>query len=46
MNLRFEAQDNRLSLMLVNLESRIVIKLGALMTVLFGVAGAALALVR
>ncbi|MEO6081283.1 MAG: hypothetical protein ABIQ86_16155 [Steroidobacteraceae bacterium] len=46
MTTRFDALDIRVSLMLQNLESRIVVKLGALMTVLFGLAGAVLALVR
>jgi hypothetical protein len=43
---RFEAFDIRFSLMLQNQESRIVVKLGVLMTVLFGLAGTALALLR
>ncbi len=46
MTTRFDALDIRVSLMLQNVESRIVVKLGALMTVLFGLAGAVLALVR
>jgi len=46
METRFEAADSRLLLLLQNLESRIVIKLGALMTILFGVASAVLALLR
>ena len=46
LNTRFDALDIRVSLMLQNVESRIVVKLGALMTVLFGLAGAVLALVR
>ena len=43
---RFAAFDIRFSLMLQNQESRIVVKLGVLMTVLFGVAGAVLAVLR
>ncbi len=40
------ALESRMILMMENLESRVVIKLGALMTILFGVAGAILALLR
>ncbi len=43
---RFDASENRVSLLLQNLETRIVVKLGALMTILFGVVGAALAILR
>lgn len=43
---RFEALESRMSLMVQNLESRLVIKLGALITILFGVAGSALAMLR
>ncbi len=43
---RLEALESRVSLMMQNQESRIVFKLGALMTVLFGLAGATLALLR
>lgn len=43
---RFEALDSRVSLMLQNQESRIVVKLGMLMTMLFGVAGTVLAVLR
>jgi len=50
---RFEAMDDRFSelesrvaLMMQNLESRLVFKLGALMTVLFGLASAVPALLR
>ena len=46
METRFEAADGRLLLLLQNQESRIVIKLGALMTILFGVASAVVALLR
>jgi hypothetical protein len=46
MTTRFDAVDIRVSLMLQNQESRIVVKLGALMTILFGLAGAALAVLR
>jgi hypothetical protein len=41
---RFDALEGRTSLVLQNLESRIVMKLGALMTLLFGFAGAAITL--
>jgi len=43
---RFEAFEERFSLRMQNLESRLVIKLGTLMTILFGVASAVLALLR
>jgi hypothetical protein len=43
---RFDAVDVRVSLMLQNLESRIVVKLGVLITVLFGLAGAMLSVFR
>lgn len=50
---RFEAVDDRfselasrLALMMQSVESRIVLKLGTLMTVLFALAGASLALLR
>ena len=43
---RFDALEERLSLRMQNLESRLVIKLGTLMTLLFGVASAVLALIR
>jgi hypothetical protein len=46
MTTRLEALESRVSWMMQNLESRIVFKLGALMTVLFGLASAALALLR
>jgi len=46
METRFESADSRLLLLLQNHESRIVIKLGALMTILFGVASAIVALLR
>ncbi len=46
MTTRFDALDSRVSLTLQNQESRIVVKLGVLMTVLFGMAGTALALLR
>jgi len=46
METRFEAADSRLLLLLQNQESRIVIKLGALMTILFGVASAVVAVLR
>ena len=46
MTTRFDAVDIRVSLMLQNQESRIVVKLGVLMTILFGLAGTVLALVR
>jgi hypothetical protein len=39
---RFEALDSRFTLMNQSLESRLVFKLGALMVVLFGLAGTAL----
>jgi len=42
---RFSVQDEFISLKMDSMESRIVIKLGVLMTVLFGVAGTILALV-
>jgi hypothetical protein len=38
--------ESRVSLMMQNLESRILIKLGALMTILFGLASAVMALLR
>lgn len=41
---KFEALDTHISLTLQNQESRIVVKLGVLMTVLFGLAGTLLAL--
>jgi hypothetical protein len=40
------ALESRVVLMMENLESRVVIKLGALMTILFGVVGAIVALLR
>ena len=43
---RFDALDGRVSLKIENLESRVVIKLGTLLTILFGLAGTALALLR
>jgi hypothetical protein len=43
---RFEALESRMSLMVQNLESRLLVKLGALITIRFGVAGSALALLR
>ncbi|MEO6081286.1 MAG: hypothetical protein ABIQ86_16170 [Steroidobacteraceae bacterium] len=46
MTTRFDALDSRVSLTLQNQESRIVVKLGALMTILFGVAGVAIAILR
>ena len=46
MTTRFDALDSRVSLTLQNQESRIVVKLGVLMTVLFGLAGTALAVLR
>ena len=46
MQTRFEALESRMSLIVQNLESRLLIKLGALVTVLFSVAGAAMALLR
>ena len=41
---RFEAMESRFTLMNQNLESRLVFKLGALMVVLFGLAGTMLKL--
>jgi hypothetical protein len=43
---RFAELDGRVGLMMQGLESRIVLKLGALMTVLIGAAGALIALLR
>ena len=43
---RFDALEERSSLTMQNLESRLVIKLGTLMTILFGVFTAVLALLR
>lgn len=43
---RFDELDSRVSLKIENLESHVVIKLGTLMTILFGLAGTALALLR
>ena len=43
---RIEALESRMSLMVQNLESRLLVRLGALITILFGVAGSALALLR
>jgi hypothetical protein len=43
---RFEALEGRVSLQLQNLETRLVAKLGGLITVLFGLAATALALLR
>jgi hypothetical protein len=43
---RFDALEERFTLRMQNLESRLVIKLGTLMTLLFGVASAVLALIR
>lgn len=43
---RLEALESRVALMLQNLESRLVMKLGVVMTLLFGVAGALLSLLR
>ena len=45
MALRFEALESRFTLMNQTLESRVVFKLGALMVVLFGLAGTVLKLV-
>jgi hypothetical protein len=45
MTTRFEALESRVVLMMKNHESRIVVKLGVLMTVLFGLAGTVLAVV-
>lgn len=41
---RFDALESRTSLVLQNLESRLVMKLGALLTLLFGLAAAAVTL--
>ena len=46
MSARIDALESRTSLVLQNLESRLVIKLGALMTLLFGLAGTALTFLR
>jgi hypothetical protein len=46
MTTRFDALESRVALMLQNQESRIVVKLGVLMTVLFGLSGTALAVLR
>jgi signal recognition particle GTPase len=46
MTTRFDSLESRVTLMLQNQESRIVVKLGVLMTVLFGMAGTALAVLR
>jgi hypothetical protein len=43
---RFEAFESRVSLMLQGTETRVVVKLGALMTALFGLAGIVFALLR
>ena len=43
---RIEALEERSSLTMQNMESRLVIKLGTLMTLLFGVASMVLALIR
>lgn len=43
---RLEALEGRTSLLMQNLESRLLIKLGVLMSVLFGIAGTGLALFR
>jgi hypothetical protein len=43
---RFAVQDDFLKLKMEGMESRLVIKLGVLMTVLFGASGAFLALIR
>jgi len=43
---RFEALEGRVSLQLQNLETRLVAKLGGLITVLFGLAATVLALLR
>jgi hypothetical protein len=43
---RFESLASRVSLKMENVESRIVVKLGALMTLLFGAATAMLTLPR
>ena len=44
MDTRFDGLESRLGLMIQNVETRIVFKLGALMVVLFGLAGTALKL--
>ena len=41
---RFESLESRVGLMMQNLETRLMVKLGALMVVLFGLAGTALKL--
>jgi uncharacterized membrane protein YheB (UPF0754 family) len=46
MTTRFEALEDRVSLQLQNLESRLVTKLGGLMTLLIGIAATVLALLR
>jgi hypothetical protein len=46
MTTRFEALETRVSLQLQNLETRLVAKLGGLMTILFGLAATVLALLR
>lgn len=38
-DLRFEGLESRMALMMQNLETRLLVKLGALMVVLFGLAG-------
>jgi hypothetical protein len=43
---RFSELESRIGLMIQNLESRLIIKLGALMAVLIGVAGTVTALLR
>lgn len=43
---RFSELESRVALMMHGLESRIILKLGALMTVLSGLAGTVLALLR
>jgi hypothetical protein len=46
MTARFDALETRVSLKMEHVESRIVIKLGALMTLLFGVSTALVTLLR
>jgi len=43
---RFEALESRMALMIENLESRLLIKLGALMTGLFALAATILSILR
>lgn len=45
-NVKFQAVAERFTLLEKNLESRIVMKLGALMVALFGIAGTAMTLLR